>query len=209
MKIIHILFYFTFFSFTISHASINDFCVADLKASYSLSGYPCKALANITSDDFVFHGFVAGNTSNSFKLGITTASVANFPAINGLGISVMRVNIDEGGFAPMHTHPGSTELIIVVQGEITVGFVTPTSFYSKALKSGDLFVIPQGMLHFVVNSGKGTAAGFAAYSNENPTVQQLDLLLFANKLPSNLVAQTTLLDLDQVKKLKAHFGGSG
>lgn len=98
MKIIHILFYFTFFSFTISHASINDFCVANLKAPYTLSGYPCKSLANITSDDFVFHGFVAANTSNSFKLGITTASVANFPALNGLGISAMRVNIDEGGF---------------------------------------------------------------------------------------------------------------
>jgi len=209
MKIIYILFIFTFFSFTISRASLNDFCVGDLKALNTNSGYPCKPLASVTSDDFVFHGLVTGKTNNSFKIGVTSASVANFPALNGLGISAMRIDIDEGGSAPLHTHPDATELLIVVQGEITAGFLTPTSFYSKVLKPGDLFVVPQGMLHFAVNSGKGSASGFVAFSSENPSIHTLDLLLFANKLPSNLVAQTTLLDLAQVKKLKARFGGSG
>ncbi|GAU19796.1 hypothetical protein TSUD_170210 [Trifolium subterraneum] len=209
MKIIHILFLFTFISFTICHASVNDFCVADLKAPNTNSGYPCKPVAKVTSDDFVFHGLVAGSTNNSFKLGVTPASVTNFPALNGLGISAMRVDIEEGGFAPMHTHPGATELIISIQGEVTVGFVTPTGVYSKVLKSGDLFVVPPGLLHYVINSGKGKAMGYVAFSSEKPSVQILDLLLFGNKLPSNLVAKTTYLDLAQVKKLKAKFGGSG
>jgi len=108
----------------------------------------------------------------------------------------------------MHTHPDATELLSVVEGEITAGFLTPTSFYSKVLKPGDIFVFPQGTLHFAVNSGKGKATAFGAFSSENPTTHVLDILLFANKLPSDLVAQTTLLDLAQVKKLKAQFGGS-
>ncbi|KEH16191.1 germin family 3 protein [Medicago truncatula] len=209
MKIIHIVFLFSFLSFTTSQASVNDFCVANLKAPKTNSGYPCKPLASVTSDDFVFHGLVAGKTNNTFKLGTTLASVTNFPALNGLGISAMRADIGEGGSAPMHTHPDATELIILVQGEFTVGFITPTSVYSKVLKPGDLFVVPQGMLHFVLNTGKGVATAYVSFSSENPTVHLLDFLLFGNKLPSNLVSQTTLIGLDQVKKLKAHFGGSG
>jgi oxalate decarboxylase/phosphoglucose isomerase-like protein (cupin superfamily) len=122
----------------------------------------------------------------------------------------MHVVIEEGGFAPMHTHPGATELIIAGdQGEATVGIVTPTGVYTKVLKSGDLFVVPPGLMHFVVNTGKGKATGYAAFSSENPSTQIVDTLLFGNKLPSELVAKTTLLDLAQVKKLKALFGGSG
>jgi len=209
MKITHILFLFIVFSFTVSYGSSNDFCVADLKAPNTPSGYACKPLASVTSDDFSFHGLVAGNTNNSFKIGVATATVTNFPALNGLGISALRIDLDQGGLAPMHTHPDATELLSVVKGEITAGFLTPTSFYSKVLKPGDVFVFPQGMLHFAVNSGKGKATAFGAFSSENPTTHILDVLLFENKLPSGLVSQTTLLDLAQVKKLKAKFGGSG
>jgi len=120
---------------------------------------------------------------------------------------MVRVDIEEGGLSPMHTHPDATKLGLVVQGEIRV--LTPTSFYSKVLQPGDVFVVPKGMLHFAINSGKGKAIGFVSFSSENPTIHTLDFLLFANKFPSDLVAKTTLLDLDQVKKLKAHFGGSG
>ena len=70
-------------------------------------------------------------------------------------------------------------------------------------------VFPQGQLHFQVNSGNGKATAFLAFSSANPGAQLLDLLLFGNTLPSDLVAQTTFLDVAQVKKLKARFGGRG
>lgn len=98
MKIFHILLLFTFFSFLC--------CRFKGPAPNTNSGYPYKPVENITSDDFVFHGLVAGNTSNSFKLGFTAATVTNFPALNGLGISAVHVDIDKGGLSPMHTHPG-------------------------------------------------------------------------------------------------------
>lgn len=209
MKVIHILFLFTLLSFTTTYASVNDFCVANLNAPDTPSGYHCKPLANITSDDFVFRGFVAGNTNNSFNAALSSAFVTDFPGLNGLGISAARLDIAEGGSIPMHTHPGATELLMMVKGEITAGFFTTSAVYSKTLKPGDLFVFPQGMLHFQVNSGKGQATAFLSFSSANPGAQLLDLLLFANNLSSEIVAQTTFLDLAQVKKLKARFGGSG
>ncbi|CAJ2663430.1 unnamed protein product [Trifolium pratense] len=205
MKIICAFFLFTILS--TSHASVNDFCVADTKASDTPTGYPCKPVSEITSDDFVFHGFVAGNTNSSNPVALTPAFVTQFPALNGLGVSAARLDLAQGGIVPMHTHPGATELVIILEGEINAGFLTPTSAYSKTLKSGDLIVFPQGMLHFLVNSGKGKASAFLTFSSANPGAQLLDNLLFSNNLPSDLVAQTTFLDLAQVKKLKARFGG--
>ncbi|RDX66284.1 Auxin-binding protein ABP19a, partial [Mucuna pruriens] len=203
---IYILFFIALISFT-CHASVNDFCVADLKGPDSPSGYKCKPPNTVTVDDFVFAGFVAGNTTNSLNAALTSAFVTDFPGVNGLGVSVARLDIGKGGSIPMHTHPGATELLIMVEGEITAGFMTPTALYTKLLKPGNLMVFPQGQLHFQVNSGKGIATAFLAFSSANPGAQLLDLLLFGNTLPSDLVAQTTFLDVAQVKKVKARFGG--
>lgn len=208
MKMIHVLFLFALVSFT-SHASVNDFCVADLKGPDSPSGYQCKPPNTVTVDDFVFSGFVAGNTTNTFNAALTSAFVTDFPGVNGLGVSAARLDIAKGGSIPMHTHPAATELLIMVEGQITAGFMTPTALYTKTLKPGDIMVFPQGQLHFQVNSGNGKATAFLAFSSANPGAQLLDLLLFGNTLPSDLVAQTTFLDVAQVKKLKARFGGRG
>jgi hypothetical protein len=71
-------------------------------------------------------------------------------------------------------------------------------------------VFPKGQLHFLVNSGSEIAIAFVAYSSSIPTFQFLDDLLFGkNNLKTSIIAQTTLLDVAQIKKLKAQFGGSG
>ncbi|XP_061371934.1 germin-like protein subfamily 3 member 1 [Gastrolobium bilobum] len=209
-KMVYIVFLFALL-LSIVQASVNDFCVADLKLPKSNSGYPCKSPNEVTVDDFVFSGLVAKDTTNSsFGAAATAAFVDNFPGLNGLGISAARLDLAEGGSFPMHTHPGGTELIIMLQGEMIAGFITSNNaIYSKTLKPGDLFVIPQGQMHFVVNSGVGKATSIIAFSSENPGVQILDHLLFGNTLSSDIVSQTTLLDVEQVKKLKARFGGSG
>jgi len=129
--------------------------------------------------------------------------------VNGLGVSAARLDIAKGGSIPMHTHLAATELLIMVQGQISAGFMTPTALYTKTLKPGDIMVFPQGQLHFQVNSGNGKTTAFLAFSGANPEAQLLDLLLFGNSLPSELVAQTTFLEVEQVKKVKARFGGRG
>ncbi|KAE9584739.1 hypothetical protein Lal_00041662 [Lupinus albus] len=198
-----LLLFFLFIS--TSHAS--DFCVADLKGVKSPSGYPCKS--HVTVDDFVFSGFKAGNTSNVFKAALTPAFVDEFPGVNGLGFSAARLDLDVGGIIPMHSHPGGSELLIMVSGHITAGFIaSDNSVFLKTLSKGDLMIFPQGLLHFQLNAGNTKATAIFAYSSTNPGAQLLDLALFGNNLDSMLVQKSTFLDLAQVKKLKGAFGGS-
>ncbi|TQD72128.1 hypothetical protein C1H46_042327 [Malus baccata] len=51
-------------------------------------------LAKVKVDDFVFSGLdIAGNTTNIIKVAVTPAFVAQFPGINGLGISLTRLDL--------------------------------------------------------------------------------------------------------------------
>ncbi|KAF5931766.1 hypothetical protein HYC85_027937 [Camellia sinensis] len=211
-KMLHTLFFF-FFSLLLSssHASVLDFCVADPKLPQGPAGYSCKKPAKVTVDDFVFTGLgMAANTSNIIKAAVTPAFDAQFPGVNGLGLSIARLDLAPGGVIPMHTHPGASELLLVVQGFIVAGFVdSSNAVYVKKLKKGDVMVFPQGLLHFQVNGGGIPAIAFPTFGSPNPGLQILDFALFANNLPSPLVEKTTFLDDAEVKKLKAVLGGTG
>ncbi|KAL5062532.1 hypothetical protein RYX36_024269 [Vicia faba] len=210
MKIIHIILLFAALlsSYIPYITSVNnDFCVADLSLPNTPLGYPCKSEKDVTIDDFVFSGFVAGNASKIFNLGITFVNVDNLPGLNGLGISTVRADLGVNGSVPLHSHPDATELVIIVEGQVNIGFITPTKVFLKDAKPGDVIAVPKGQLHFLVNTGAKKAVAFAAFSSSNPSVQTLDLLLFGNDLSTHVLSQTTLLDVAQIQKLKAAFGG--
>lgn len=193
------------------YASVNDFCVADLSQSDTPSGYPCKKATSLTEKDFVYSGLgVAGNTTNIISAAVTPAFVAQFPAVNGLGISLARLDLAAAGVIPMHTHPGASEVLVVIQGSICAGFISSANtVYFKTLFKGDIMVFPQGLLHFQINSGDGPALAFVSFSSASPGLQILDYALFGNELPTELVTKTTFLDAAVVKKLKSVLGGSG
>ncbi|KAB2611152.1 auxin-binding protein ABP19a [Pyrus ussuriensis x Pyrus communis] len=176
-----------------SHASVSDFCAANLKGPDSPLGYTCKKPAGVTVSDFVFSGLAkGGNTTNIIS--VTPAFVAQFPGVNGLGISMARLDLAPGGVIPFHTHPGASEVLVVTRGII---------------KAGDIMVFPQGLLHFQVNVAKIHSNAFVSFSSTSPSLQILDFALFANDLPSELVMQTTFLQLATIKKLKGVLGGTG
>ncbi|KAJ9179403.1 hypothetical protein P3X46_011193 [Hevea brasiliensis] len=163
---LHILFLVALLFFQSSQAA--DLCVAKLKGI----GYTCRNPANVTIDDFVFSGLgVAGNTTNIIS-------------VNGLGLSTARLDLAIGGVIPIHTHPTASEILFVVYGKITAGFISSSaiSVYVKTLKKGDVMIFPQGLLI-------------------------LDFALFGNNLPSAFVEKVTFLDDAQVKKLKGVLGG--
>ncbi|KAF8370136.1 hypothetical protein HHK36_005909 [Tetracentron sinense] len=207
---LHIIFLFSLL-FSSSHASVLDFCVADLMGPIGPAGYSCKKPAKVTADDFVFSGLgIAGNTSNLIKAAVTPAFDAQFPGVNGLGISMARLDLAADGVIPLHTHPGASEVLVVVQGSICAGFISSANtVYFKSLKTGDIMTFPQGLLHFQLNSGGSPALAFVSFSSANPGLQILDFALFANDFPSELIEKTTFLDDAQVKKLKAVLGGTG
>ena len=193
-----------------SHVHAADFCVGDMNLPTGPAGYSCKSVAKVTVNDFVYSGLAAaGNTSNLIKAAVTPAFSAQFPGINGLGVSLARLDIAVEGVVPMHTHPAASEILLVVEGTICAGFISAANgVYFKTLYKGDIMVFPQALLHFQFNSGKENALAFVAFSSSDPGLQILDYALFANDLPSEIVEKATFLDDAQVKKLKAVLGGT-
>ncbi|XP_022756424.1 auxin-binding protein ABP19a-like [Durio zibethinus] len=202
---------FFIFSFLFSSSNALDFCVADLTAPQGPAGYSCKKPEVVTTDDFVFSGLAtAGNISNLIKAAVTPAFDAQFPGVNGLGISMARLDFAVGGVVPMHTHPGASEILVIIKGTISAGFVSSANkVYFKTLKTGDIMVFPKGLLHFQINAGQTQALAYVSFSSPSPGLQILDFALFGNDLPSDIIEETTFLDDAQVKKLKGVLGGTG
>ncbi|KAK8482722.1 hypothetical protein V6N11_017234 [Hibiscus sabdariffa] len=68
---------------------------------------------------------VPRNTSNPVGSTVTPVNVAQIPGLNTLGISLARIDFaPNGGLNPPHTHPHATEILLVVEGTLYVGFVT-------------------------------------------------------------------------------------
>ncbi|THG01155.1 auxin-binding protein ABP20-like [Camellia sinensis] len=198
--------------FSYSHGSVLDFCVADFSLPDGPAGYSCKKPANVTVNDFVYSGLgIAGNTSDLLKAAVTLAFVDQFPGLNGLGLSMARLDLAVGGVVPIHTHRGGSEIIFVVEGTICAGFISSSTntAYFKTLHKGDVMVFPQGLLHFQFNTGNIPALAIVSLNSANPGVDFTDVALFGNNLPSAVVEKVTFLDHAQVKKLKAVFGGTG
>ncbi|GMP62653.1 hypothetical protein CsSME_00024661 [Camellia sinensis var. sinensis] len=198
--------------FSYSHGSVLDFCVADFSLPDGPAGYSCKKPAKVTVNDFVYSALgIAGDTNNLIKAKVTPAFAAQFPGVNGLGLSMARLDLAVDGVVPIHTHPGGSEILFVVEGTICAGFISSSAntVYFKTLYKGDVMVFPQGLLHFQFNSGNKPALAIVSFSSPSPGLQITDFALFANNLPSALVEKVTFLDDAQVKKLKAVLGGTG
>ncbi|MED6149086.1 hypothetical protein PIB30_059085, partial [Stylosanthes scabra] len=97
-----------------------------------------------------------------------------------------------------------------VEGNITTGFIgSDNTAFVKTITKGDVFVLPQGFFHFLLNAGEGTATVIQAFSSPNPAAQFVDVALFASAFDSELVTKTTLISPADVKRLKGVFGGQG
>ncbi|CAK9204671.1 unnamed protein product [Sphagnum jensenii] len=160
---------------------LQDFCVADLSPSGPrVNGLPCKDRANVTSKDFLFTDFrTSGNVSakgtNAYP---SFATVFEYPALNTLGISHVRLDFGIGGVVPPHTHPFSSETLFVVQGSIYTGFVSFDGvLYAETLQKGDIYIYPKGTLHFQINVGTGPAITFNSLNSQYP-----GFLVAANQL---------------------------
>ncbi|KAL3532687.1 hypothetical protein ACH5RR_006208 [Cinchona calisaya] len=196
--------------FASTQASVLDFCVADPSLPVGPAGYSCKKTTEVTVGDFVYSLAATGNTSNIIAAAVTPAFAPTYPGVNGLDISIARLDLAEGGVIPFHTHPGASEVLVVIQGTICAGFISSfeNKVYFTTLKRGDVMVFPQGLLHFQINSGKGPAIAFVSFSSPNPGLQITDFAFFKNDLPTEIVAKTTFLDIAQIKKLKGVLGGT-
>ncbi|XP_052191237.1 germin-like protein subfamily 1 member 11 [Diospyros lotus] len=203
---------------TLAYASdpsqLQDFCVAvnDSKFGVFVNGKFCKDPNLATPEDFFFPGLLnRQNTSNQLGFTATPVNVMNLPGLNTLGISLARLDFAPFGVNPPHTHPRATEVIVVLEGTLYVGFVTSNPenrLFAKTLYPGDVFVFPEGLIHFQFNVAKTkNAVAIAGLSSQNPGVITIANAVFGSnpKINPNVLAKAFQLDKKVVDYLQEVF----
>ena len=155
---------------------------------------------------------IAGNTDNKVGSNVTTVNVDTLPGLNTLGISLVRIDFAPYGENPPHTHPRGTEILVVAEGTLFVGFVTSNPenrLFTKTLNKGDVFVFPIGLIHFQLNVGKTNALAVSGLSSQNPGVITIADAVFGSNPPINPDVLTKAFQLDKnvVEDLQKKFGG--
>ncbi|MBA0654125.1 hypothetical protein Goklo_021199 [Gossypium klotzschianum] len=193
---------------------LQDFCVAinDPNDAVFVNGKVCKDAKLATADDFFFSGLNIGKiTSNSVGSSVTPVNVAQISGLNTLGISLARIDYAaNGGLNPPHTHPRATEILVVLEGTLYVGFVTSNPdnrLIAKVLNKGDVFVFPVGLVHFQFNPGKSKAVAIAALSSQDPGVITIANAVFGSdpSLNPDVLSKAFKLDKSMVKSLQSKF----
>ncbi|KAF8017646.1 hypothetical protein BT93_H2750 [Corymbia citriodora subsp. variegata] len=201
-------------AFAYDPSPLQDICVAikDPKSAVFVNGEFCKDPEEVTADDFVFTMFrEPGNTANPLGSKVTPATVMEFPGLNTLGISAARIDFAPGGLNPPHTHPRGTEVLVVLEGTLLVGFVTSNqlnnTLFTKVLYKGDVFVFPIGLIHFQFNTGETPALAFAGLSSQNPGVITIANSVFGAKPPISADVLTKAFQVDKkvIDYLQAQF----
>jgi len=192
---------------------LQDLCVADTENKVIVNGFPCKDATMVTADDFMLKGLdKAGNTYNQLGSNVTQANVMQIPGLNTLGISMVRIDYATPlGLNPPHTHPRATEILVVIEGTLSVGFITTDNkLFSKKLEKGDVFVFPKDLVHFQQNIGSVNAVAIAALSSQLPGTQQIAKSLFGASPPidASVLAKAFQIDANLVHTLQYKFKSS-
>jgi len=201
------------FAYASDPSPLQDFCVAtnDPNGVLFVNGRFCKDPKLAKPEDFSFSGLqIPGNTSNLVGSSVTPVNVAQIPGLNTLGISLVRIDYAPNGQNAPHTHPRASEILFVAEGTLYVGFVTSNPdnrLISKVLRKGDVFVFPQGLIHFQMNVGSTNAVAFAGLSSQNPGVITIANAVFGSNPPisDDLLTRAFQLDKKTVDRLQAIF----
>lgn len=131
----------------------------------------------ITNDaDFVFDfNNPPPNAISRGNGGFTSrADRETFPALIGTGSSMVIGFLGPCGFNTPHTHPRSTELNVVVKGDLVTQFMQENGarIVTNRITTNQLAVFPQGALHTEYNPGCENATFVAGFASEDPGVQQ-------------------------------------
>lgn len=104
-----------------------------------MNGKVCKDPKLVKAEDFFFSGLhIAGNTSNPFG---NVGTKTTIPGLNTLGITMTRGDFAPFGLTSPHIHPRATEMVLLLEGCLEVGFITSNPenrLITKLLEIGDV-----------------------------------------------------------------------
>ncbi|CAH2079798.1 unnamed protein product [Thlaspi arvense] len=193
--------------------NVQDFCVGVNSSANGVfvNGKFCKDPKLATADDFFFTGLAAGEPTDQDRANISLVSADNFMALNTLGISFARADYAVNGVEPPHTHPRASEFLVVTEGTLAVGFVTADQdgnrLFSKTLHPGDVFLFPEGLIHYQANIGNVPAIAFTALNSQNPGLSTTANAVFGCNPPidPDILARAFKLDRSIVVDLQKKF----
>ncbi|XP_057542275.1 germin-like protein subfamily 1 member 17 [Amaranthus tricolor] len=197
---------------------LQDFCVGtnDPHNALFVNGLFCKNPMDVKIEDFHFQGLhIPGDTNNNVGSNVTRVTAMNLPGLNTLGISLARIDVAPYGVNTPHHHPRATEVLTVLEGTFLAAFVTSNQpngenkLFAQVLKKGDVFIFPQGLIHFETNIGKTPAVALSAFSSQNPGVVTTASAIFGAKPPISVdvLSKSFQLDPKIVKYLQTRMFG--
>ncbi|KAL5229642.1 hypothetical protein ABZP36_028418 [Zizania latifolia] len=196
---------------------LQDFCVADMHSPVLVNGFACKDPMAVNADDFFKAAMLdKPRDTEKSKVGsnVTLINVMQLPGLNTLGISIARIDYAPLGENPPHTHPRATEILTVLEGTLYVGFVTSNQanranqLFSKVLNKGDVFVFPQGLIHFQFNPNPHLpTVAIAALSSQNPGAITIANAVFGSKpaISDDVLAKAFQVEKGTIDWLQAQF----
>ncbi|CAH9110869.1 unnamed protein product [Cuscuta europaea] len=199
-------------------SQLQDFCVAinDSKAGVFVNGKICKNPTDVDAGDFFLSAGLnkPGNTSNQLGSAVSAVTVDTLPGLNTLGISLARIDFAHNGVVPPHTHPRASEVLVLLKGTLYVGFVLSNpqpgmknKLFTKTLYPGDVFVFPQGLIHFQHNIGKSNAVSLSGLSSQNPGVITIGNAVFGSNPPidSDVLTKAFHVDTKVIEYIQSRF----
>ncbi|XP_059309935.1 putative germin-like protein 9-2 [Lycium ferocissimum] len=135
----------------------------------------------------------------------TKATKAEFPALDGQGVSLAVLQFPPGSVNPPHYHSRATGLFLLLEGVLEVDFVdTKDVLYTQRLKAGDIFLFPKGLQHYQYNyDHKKAAVGVAALSSASPGTVSLPSSIFNSGISDFVLARSFKTNESTIKKIKA------
>ncbi|XP_062177232.1 germin-like protein subfamily 1 member 11 [Alnus glutinosa] len=184
-------------------APLQDFCVAFNTSTDAVfvNGKFCKDPKLVIANDFFFPGLnTPRSTANPLGSTVTLLDVSKIFGLNTLGISLARIDFAPYGLNPPHTHPRATEILVVIEGTLLVGFVTSNPdnrLITKTLNTGDVFVFPIGLIHFQFNVGTTNAVSISGLGSQNPGLIVIAKNVFGSNPPINPDVLTKAFQLEK------------
>ncbi|XP_073128474.1 germin-like protein subfamily 3 member 4 [Henckelia pumila] len=176
--------------------NFHDTCPTDLSnQKIFINGLPCKNPSTITPSDFKTSLLNdPGDTDNFCGSSTITATAAEFPGLNTLGLSAARLDIEVDGTVMPHAHPRASEMMYVRSGVVVAGFLDSSDrVFQKGLKEGDVFVFPRGLLHYCFNAGFERATAFSVLNSQNPGLVGIAGAMFAGGDAAEFVRRMVMM----------------
>ena len=173
-----------------------------------VNGKFCKDPNLATADDFFLSGMdIPRSISSPFGSKVTLFDADQIPGLNTLGASLARIDFAPYGVNPPHTHPRATEVLVVLEGTLYVGFVTSNPdhrLFAKILNKGDVIVFPIGLIHFQINIGQTNAVALPHFNSQNPGIITIANAIFGSNPPifPDVLTKAFQLDRDMINYLQ-------